>query len=64
MLLVAAICAVLFQGAFSAPSPSNVDDVLRSASDDEDTDENPLLILAAKILVKVSIGILCQFIYL
>nr|CAH0098730.1 unnamed protein product [Daphnia galeata] len=52
MLLVAALCAVLFQGAFSAPSPSNVDNVLRSASDDEDTDENPLLILAAKILVK------------
>ena len=52
MLLVAAICAVLFHGAFSAPSPSNVDNELRS--DNEDSDQNPLLILAAKVLVKVS----------
>jgi hypothetical protein len=60
MLLIAAICAVLIHGAFSAPSPSNVEDDLPSASDNEDSDENPILIFAAKILVKVSI--LCQFI--
>nr|CAH0099887.1 unnamed protein product [Daphnia galeata] len=52
MLLVAAICAVLIHGAFSAPSPSNVEDDLPSASDNEDSDENPILIFAAKILVK------------
>ena len=56
MLLVAAICAVLFHGAFSAPSP-NVDDQPRDTADDnEETDENPILIWAARLFIKVSYG--------
>ena len=62
MLLVAAMCAVLFHGAFSAPSPSNFDDddlMLRSDNDDnEESDQNPILILIAKLFVKVSTRIL------
>ena len=58
MLLVAAICAVLFHEAFSAPSPSNFDDddlMLRSDNDDnEESDQNPILIFLAKLFVKVS----------
>ena len=62
MLLVAAICAVLIHGAFSAPSPSNVEDDLASASDNEDSDKNPILIYLAKRFIKVSTRSLCQFI--
>jgi hypothetical protein len=57
MLLVAAMCAVLFHGAFSAPSPSNFDDddlMLRSDNADEESDQNPILIYLAKKFIKVS----------
>jgi hypothetical protein len=62
MLLVAAMCAVLFHGAFSAPSPSSnfhdEDLMLRSDNADEESDQNPILILIAKLFVKVSTRIL------
>ena len=56
MLLVAAICAVLFHGAFSAPNPNSDfdDDDLMLRSDNEDPDQNPILIFLAKLFVKVS----------
>ena len=56
MLLVAAICAVLFHGAFSTPSPSSNldDDLIRSDNDNEESDQNPMLIYLAKGFIKVS----------
>jgi len=58
MLLVAAMCAVLFHGAFSSPSPSSnfhdEDLMLRSDNADEESDQNPILIYLAKKFIKVS----------
>jgi hypothetical protein len=55
MLLVAAVCAVLFHGAFSAPNPSsNFEDDGVMRSDNEDSDQNPILIYLAKKFIKVS----------
>ena len=65
MLLVGAICAVLFHGALSSPSPSNFDRddlMMRSDNDNEDPDQNPILIYLEKRFIKVSTRSLCQFI--
>jgi hypothetical protein len=61
ILLVVAVCvAALFHGACSAQTsdallkPTPVIDSERSVDDNGENDENPLLILAAKLFVKVS----------
>ncbi len=59
ILLVAAVCAAaFFHGVRSVPMLSDVEpaslDAERTVDDNGENDENPLLILAAKIFVKVS----------
>ena len=58
MLLVSAVCAVLFHGAFSAPNPiddsANTVELRSGSAIDDEKDENPLLIAAAKLFIKVS----------
>lgn len=61
-MAVAVCVAALFHGACSAPTTSDallepstsVIDSERSVDDNGENDENPLLILAAKLFVKVS----------